>query len=63
MNYFRHNEKRKAKRGQSPTGTLPEPLDASTVHDEARLIEVIEMEGRTIRRFRAITPDQLVTKG
>lgn len=61
MDYLRHNEKRKSKRGAAPTGTRP-LIDGSAIHEQAKLVRVVEMEGRTFRHFRAVTTDDMVTK-
>jgi hypothetical protein len=61
MDYLRYNEKRKAKVGSAPTGTRS-LVEADGIRDARTLVEVIEMEGRTFRHFRAVTTDQLVTK-
>lgn len=62
MDYCTHNEKRKSSKGKSPTGTRS-LLDLDPLREGAQLVEVIEMEGRTFRHFRAVTTDDLVTKG
>lgn len=62
MDYLRHNEKRKAVKGNAPSGTRA-LLDPPKLRDGAELVEVVEMEGRTFRHFRAVQTRDLVTKG
>lgn len=62
MNYLhRATNNAKNKSGKSPRETRAQ-LDAASKRDGAQLVEVIEMEGRVFRRFRAVTTDELVTK-